>query len=156
MSAAAAARAHASEVRKRLLAAGVREPEQFIAPPPPEGPSPKQKRELARRKRAARTQRRNRDLPGPKLDFGLTEKRLIRLAAALMQVSMADMMGESLDRDITRARQFSYLLCWLLLPRTSLSSIARAHNRKDHTTTMHGIRRAYARLHDLDLDDDDE
>jgi len=51
-----------------------------------------------------------------------------------------DLKGDSRSRRINRARQIAMYLCRRLTA-SSLTEIARALNRKDHSTVLHGIKK---------------
>lgn len=72
---------------------------------------------------------------------GTSDLEKIKLYTALhFGVKVEDLLGVSRSKKINRARQIAMYLCRKLTG-ASLIEIARAFNRKDHSTVIHGIRK---------------
>jgi len=72
---------------------------------------------------------------------GASDLEKIKLYTALhFGVKVEDLLGVSRSKKINRARQIAMYLCRKLTG-ASLIEIARAFNRKDHSTVIHGIKK---------------
>lgn len=72
-------------------------------------------------------------------------KRIKELVALKFGVSERDLASERRSIDIYTARQIAYFLCREMTP-CSLPRIGRAFGGRDHTTIMHGIKKADAMI----------
>jgi len=67
-------------------------------------------------------------------------ERIVTYVAVHLGLKVEDLIGNSRSRRVNRARHIAMYLCRKLTS-ASLVEIARALNRKDHSTVLHGIRR---------------
>ncbi len=74
----------------------------------------------------------------------LTASEVLDAVAALLEVSREDLLSPARGTRISRARQLAMYLT-RELTELSLPEIARAFNRRDHTTVMHAIKRVEER-----------
>lgn len=79
----------------------------------------------------------------------VTRKRIVAEIAAHHDMSVEEMTGPRQSRSYVHARQHAMYVMWQG-GRASLSQIASAVGRTDHSTAHHGIR-AHAKRHSLPL-----
>lgn len=78
---------------------------------------------------------------------------IVRAAALVARIAPADLIGPSRLRPLVRPRQRAMLLARRIRPDLSLPNLGRRLGGRDHTTVLHGAKRAERRLRDGEQDE---